>query len=318
MAEKQLNDQVTFERRNTGDDHRIEQILDGLLRLAGKDFNVHLQSSEHRDEIDAIMLSVNMLSEEMNSYTEQLEKSREQIAQNAKLASLGEMASGLSHELNNPLFLLMGFNELVGALLKENFPEAYNAVQEHLAEVDGAGQRIGKIINHMRDFSRQSKNDLELVDINEVIQSSFVLLNQQLKLKQIFIDFDLASTSIPVMVDKIKMEQVFVNLISNARDAIEQKSSAKGGNITVKSSQQNGFALIEFSDDGSGMDEETKSKVFDAFFTTKGVGKGTGLGMSVSLGILQSFHAVIECDSSPMEGTTFTIKIPVNEQQRVG
>ena len=314
MAQEQLNDKPTPPTEQTqSSDPRLEKILEALIRLAGQDFQTSLEVSHNRDEVDAISLSVNMLGEELQTFTEEIEKSREQLIQNAKLASLGEMASGLSHELNNPLFLLMGFNDLVIDILQSSYPEAYAEVQEHLEEITRGGERIRKIINHMREFSRQSRNELELVDLNEIIQRSFTLLNEQLNLKQIKTQLYLSETPLRVMVDKIKMEQVFVNLITNARDAIETKTTPTGGQITITSAMDDGFAHVTFADDGCGMDEETQNKMFDAFFTTKEIGKGTGLGMSVSFGILQSFKAIIDCDSAPGKGTVFHIQIPMAE-----
>jgi len=295
-------------------DPRIEQILNALLKIAGKDFDIDLKVSEHRDEIDAIMLSVNMLGEEMHSYTNQLEASREQVVQSAKLASLGEMASGLSHELNNPLFILTGFMTQALKVLVKNHPEAYLAVQDHVQEVQNAADRIRKIIDHMRDFSRVARNELEVLDLNVVIKSAFSFFNQQLMLKNIETQFDLSESPVWVQVDNIKMEQVFVNLLSNAKDAIEKKSPNHGGHIKIITLHEGDHALIQLKDDGCGMDSVTKSKIFDAFFTTKEVGKGTGLGLSVSYGILRSFGAEIDCESVPMEGTQFSIRIPTAQQ----
>ena len=295
-------------------DPRIEQILNALLKIAGKDFDINLKVSEHRDEIDAIMLSVNMLGEEMHSYTNQLEASREQVVQSAKLASLGEMASGLSHELNNPLFILTGFMAQALKVLVKKHPEAYLAIQEHAQEVQNAADRIRKIIDHMRDFSRVARNELEVLDVNVIIKSAFSFFNQQLLLKNIETQFDLSESPVLVQVDKIKLEQVFVNLLSNAKDAIEKKSSNQGGRIKIITLHEGDHARILLKDDGCGMDSATKSKIFDAFFTTKEVGKGTGLGLSVSYGILRSFGAEIDCESAPMEGTQFSIRIPTVQE----
>ena len=296
-------------------DDRIEQILDALMRLGGKDFDVRLPVSAARDEVDAIMLSVNMLSEEMRSYTNELENSRRQVVQAAKLASLGEMASGLCHELNNPLFILTGFLQVISGQIETEAPELHAQLEDYLTEVRAAAERIRKIIDHMRDFSRQSTHTVETAGLNRLVQGSFTLLNQQLALRQISVEMDLAPGDIAVQVDKIKFEQVLVNLIANARDAIEEGNGTEGGVIRIHTRLEGGAAVLEFKDDGCGMDEETRTKIFDAFFTTKDVGKGTGLGMSVSFGILNSFGADISCESTPGQGTTFTIRMPGKPMQ---
>ena len=315
MAEKQLKETDFTDSCQENcphlKDNRLDVILETLIQMAGQDFNARIPLSDKRDEVDAISLAVNMLGEEMRAAMAEIEKSREKVVQSAKLASLGEMASGLSHELNNPLFLLMGFNELVIDILKNDFPEAFQAVEENLSEVENSGNRIRKIINHMREFSRQSRHEKTRVELNEVVQRSFTLLQEQLMLKEIETQLHLSQIPIEVNVDKIQMEQVLVNLISNARDAIEARKEKRGGLISVTTVIDEGMARLDFQDDGCGMDADTKSKVFDAFFTTKDVGKGTGLGMSVSFGILQTFDATIECESTLGQGTTFSIQLPL-------
>ena len=296
-------------------DDRINQIIEILIQLAQKNFEARLHVSGTLDEIDSIMLAVNMLGEELKSNAEKIEQGERLVEQTSKLAFLGEMSSGLSHELNNPLFLLMGFLDLARRNLIKDHPQAYESVRTHLDEVFIGAERMRKIINQMRDFSRQSTNTLERVDLNQVIQDSFILFREHLKNKNISVQFDLSERELAIMADKIKLEQVFVNLIANARDAIELKNGEGGGKIVVASHLDKEFATIQFSDDGCGMDEETRGRLYDAFFTTKEIGKGTGLGMSVSYGILKSFNSLIYCDSTPGEGTRFTIKIPLAEIQ---
>ena len=311
MADEPLTRGAISPRGRLKSDPRIELILGALLDMAGQKFNSRLTISDQRDEIDAIMLSINMLSEELNSHEEELRKSREQLVQSAKLASLGEMASGLSHELNNPLFIVMGYLEVLEGVLASQYPEAQRAVKKHIGEVHSAANRIKKIIEHMRDFSRLSKNEIVTTDINTIVQDSFTLLNKQLELSQISVRLSLHESPLWVGVDKIKMEQVFVNLITNARDAILEKAAADGGEIAVATHREGDAVVARVSDTGIGMTEAVKSRIFDAFFTTKEVGKGTGLGLSVSFGILQSFGATIDCQSTPGQGTEFTIRIPM-------
>jgi signal transduction histidine kinase len=234
-----------------------------------------------------------------------------QLVQSAKLASLGEMAAGIAHELNNPLYVIGGFNERIVKTLSKTHPEAYLQIKEYLDDITDGTIRMKKIIGNLKDFSRKSSHTMELISISEVIEKSLALTHKQLALGNIvvvtsqFLDFGAV-----IKGDPNKLMQVFINLIMNAKDAIAARPDNSEGQILISTHLENGNIVIELQDNGVGMSVETKSKIFDAFFTTKEIGKGTGLGGSISYGIIKEHQGQIECFSTIGVGTTIKITLP--------
>ncbi len=245
---------------------------------------------------------------------EELKEKQQQIIQSAKLASLGEQASGVAHELNNPLFLVSGFAELIKHECKDEEHIKTETLTTYVDDIIENSIRMKKIIQHLREFSRQATHTLERTRINDVIEKSFTLLNQQFRLMKISIVKDLDKSNPEVNADRIKLEQVFVNLLTNCRDAIETRYKTEGGTIKIITSTKNGSVKIEIFDNGCGMSQETIDKIFQPFYTTKEVGKGTGLGGSISYGIIKEHEGDIICDSKVGEGTKFTIVLKKYEE----
>ena len=241
----------------------------------------------------------------------ELQEQQKKITQATKLASLGEMSASVAHELNNPLYIISGFNERIIKTLKRDHPLVYESVKEYFDDVLSGLGRIRLIINHLRDFARQSPHKKKILNLNEPIEKVLVLMRDQLKAKNIKIEKNLSELSINILGDAHKLEQVFVNLFANAIDAIESKNGSWGGAIKLSTSIIKDSARVEVQDDGCGMSDEVQLKVFDAFFTTKEVGKGTGLGGSISYGIIKEHDGNIECSSNEGIGSTFRISIPV-------
>src|SRR5215831_5142572 len=166
------------------------------------------------------------------------------------------------------------------------------------------------IIRHIMEFARESRPEKKPTLLNDVVKKSFILINEQLRLRKIQIDMDLCPGLVAV-IDESRLEQVFINLLSNARDAIHEAHGQAGGGIRVRSRALSSSEIeIEISDNGIGMTEETRSKIFNPFFTTKEAGKGTGLGLSISHGIVQEHGGSIDCGSERGQGTTFRIRLP--------
>jgi len=254
--------------------------------------------------------------------TESLAKEA-QFIQASKMSTLGEMAAGVAHELNQPLSTIqIGLDFFVNMVKqgKEIPPEELALASKRMAEqID----RAVRIISHLRDFGRKTDMPRQKVDINRPIEGVFTLLGQQLKLKGIKIVLELEEELPSIIGDAHRLEQVFMNLILNARDAmveerIEAGTKNSGHTLTVRSCQENGNVVVTIRDTGMGISPDREEKIFEPFFTTKEVGKGTGLGLSISYGIIKDFNGTIEVESEVGKGTLFRITFPACDEGRNG
>lgn len=225
------------------------------------------------------------------------------LMQTDKLSSLGELVSGVAHELNNPLTGIMCFSEL---MMEEEMPAG---VVAKLKRINDASHRCKKIIDNLLTFARWKMPEKTYEDINNIIKECAELRGYQLKLDNISVELNLDHGLPSTMLDESQIHQVFVNLINNASDAIKAKDG--GGWIRIGSEHRDGKIIVTFADSGAGMSEEVINRIFDPFFTTKGVGKGTGLGLSISYGIINEHGGSIYASSTPGAGTTFVVELPV-------
>jgi signal transduction histidine kinase len=181
--------------------------------------------------------------------------------------------------------------------------------------------RASGVIKHVRDFARQSELVQSKVNINAPINDVFKVLGHQLKNHEIEVELELDPEIPDIMAEHNRLEQVFINLVSNAIDAMDEKNDQHGRDgiakqLTIKSFVENNHVTVKVSDTGVGMPEEVKNKIFEPFFTTKKVGKGTGLGVSISYGIVKDYHGAIEIESEVGKGTTFTLTFPTAVEGR--
>lgn len=265
----------------------------------------------------------NLAEESLKKAYEELKLTQSQLVQSGKLASIGELASGVAHELNQPLMIIRGHSQLsLRSISKGNLdPED---IQKQFSIIERNTKRMMNIINHLRTFSRQSKSEYQRVDINQVIDDSFLMIGEQLRLRNIEIKKLLDPNLPSVYGETNQLEQVFLNLITNARDAItdkEEKNSSEKKDvnsveiITRSSTTDDGFVEILFIDSGSGILEEDMDSIFDPFYTTKEVGKGTGLGLSISYGIISEHGGKIDIADTGADGTTFRICLPIKHAE---
>jgi len=236
-------------------------------------------------------------------------KLEETLQQSEKLSSIGLLAAGVAHEVNTPLTGVSSYTQMLLGMIPETDPK-HALLQKMQRQTDRASNIVGNLLN----FSRSGNStDFDDINVNKLLDDTLQLLEPQLRKSQVVIAKDYAKTAPKVYGDGGKLQQVFTNLIMNARDAMFD-----GGTITLKTANGGQDVVIEVQDTGTGIDPENLKKVFDPFFTTKGVGNGTGLGLAVSYGIVQEHAGSIEATSEKGEGTTFKLVFPAagKRQQR--
>ncbi len=231
-----------------------------------------------------------------------------QLIHSQKMESIGTLAAGIAHEVGNPLASISALVQVAQRSTKEPL------VIEKLSLVKNQITRISKIIRDLVDFSRPSNYELKFTDINKVLIEAMEITKVGTKAKDITFEAELSEMlpNLPLIADQI--QQVFLNILLNAVDAISEKKVKNKEKISIKSSVENDFVIITFSDTGPGISDDNLNKIFEPFFTTKKEGKGTGLGLWVSYGIVKSFQGEIKVSSKLGKGTTFTIKLPIHNQ----
>ncbi len=233
-----------------------------------------------------------------------IEEQTRLIAQTEKLSSLGLLATGVAHEINNPLTnASLGIQMLKSTMMKAG---SEGDAVERLAAVERNIDRASTIAQELLHFSRRSSAGLIPVNVNDIVQSSIALV--RFRMKDIVVDMDLRETP-AIMGDPAKLEQVIINILSNALEAMPT-----GGRLAIVTMQQDATVLIKISDTGSGISVNNLSRVFDPFFTTKEIGKGTGLGLSISYGIIKQHRGSISIASDEGKGTAITIALPTKER----
>lgn len=246
-------------------------------------------------------------------------KSEEQLIQAGKMATLGEMSAGVAHELNQPLSVIKtSASFLIKKIDRQEAvdPEILRALSE---EMDEQVDRASLIINHLRQFGRKTDIRKANVQLNDCIRGTFTVLGRQLEVHGIGVELELDETLPTIKGDGNRLEQVFLNLIMNARDAMDEKEEREvqefKKSLKISSRKIGDEVVVSISDNGLGMSEPVKEKIFEPFFTTKPVGKGTGLGLSISFGIVRDYDGIIEVESEKGEGTTFTVRFPAAEEE---
>ena len=244
---------------------------------------------------------------------QELQEKQAQLLQTSKLASMGELSSGIAHELNNPLFAVAGLTEVIQRKLQRKYPDAYTEVEKSIQDILFATNRMQKIIHHMRIFSRQEKIELQEDDVHEIILDALLLIREQLRVQNIQLELQFSSLPLRINCAKNRVEQVLLNLLSNAKDSIvtkRERTEKFMGVITIQTTNENNQVVIHVTDNGIGISTEDQNKIFDPFFSTKEVGKGTGLGLSISYGIMQEHMGKISINSVLNEFTTFSLSFP--------
>jgi histidine kinase len=249
--------------------------------------------------------------------TKRLE-TEQQLIQASKMATLGEMATGVAHELNQPLSVIKTASSFFMKKIRKQEPISEEILHTMAEEVDSHVDRASKIINHMREFGRKSDLDLEDLQINHLLERTFEIFSQQLKVRGIEVEWDLMESPPMIQADTDRLEQVFINLLINARDAIMDRLESEEGEkiekrIFLRSRTEGNKLVVEVCDTGIGIPDAILGRIFEPFFTTKEVGKGTGLGLSISYGIVKDFGGSIQAVRHQPHGTCFVLSFPVNK-----
>jgi len=241
-------------------------------------------------------------------------KMDEQIVETGKLASIGELAAGIAHEINNPVAIMVEEAGWIGDLLEEEeFKKSSNLEEFNraLKQIRTQGKRCKDITYKLLSFARKTDPREQDVQLNELLDELIALSAQRAKYGNITFKTDFQETLPTVMVSQSEMQQVFLNLINNSVDAMEKR----GGVIEIKTRLEANEVVIEVKDNGPGIAKANLGRIFDPFFTTKPVGKGTGLGLSICYGIIKKYEGEIEVHSVPEVETTFRVKIPLSKDR---
>ncbi len=257
------------------------------------------------------------LMQRIKQEVKQVKEQQQLLSQKSKLESLGELSAGLAHEINQPLLgISMGLDNILLAAQEDSFSPSYitNKADVLFKDID----RIKQIIEHVRTFSRgQEKTSNERIAINDMIRNTLILANKMLYAQHIDFNVKFAENELFVTGNPYRLEQVILNLLSNARHAVDERLKDKTcksirKNISLAVNHKNDKVLIAITDNGIGIPKTNISKIFDPFFTTKNEEKGTGLGLSISYGIINEMNGTIEVNSTEKQNTTVTIKLPIS------
>ena len=252
--------------------------------------------------------------EELQITLENLKATQSPLIQSEKMASLGELTAGIAHEINNPLALV---NETAG-YVKDLFviKKQYSKDDELLENIDyilEAVERCGTITRQLLGFARKFDVKIQRVNLNEVISDVLVFHNKESEYRNISVVVDISKDLAEIETDRGKLQQVLLNLVNNAFQAVDD-----GCNLAINAAPEGRDKVsITISDNGCGMPEENLSKIFEPFFTTKERGQGTGLGLTITYGLVKKLNGNISVISKEMEGTTFIITLPIRMQEEI-
>jgi len=238
----------------------------------------------------------------------------EQLVETGKLASVGELASGIAHEINNPVAIMVEEAGWIEDLLEdEEFKDGENLSEFHraLEQIRTQGRRCKEITHKLLSFARKTDSRIQDVQLNDLIEELIALSAQRAKFANVDIKVNLQE-NLPILhVSQTELQQILLNLINNALDAMEKT----GGTLSVSNELEGDYIVVEVADDGPGIPGANLARIFDPFFTTKPVGKGTGLGLSICYGIIKKMGGDIEVRSTVDAGATFRVKIPIPKDE---
>jgi C4-dicarboxylate-specific signal transduction histidine kinase len=279
-----------------------------MLHILKDSHRSNQKLEDSRKAMIHIMGDLRETTQEMERREQELRDKQEQLVQAGKLATLGELTTGVAHELNNPL---NNIGLYVGNII-DRVHMGELETERVLADLEKAMGQVRKateIISHLRTFGRAAPVTFERVDVDEVIERALSLMQEQLRLRAIEVELDLCPDELIVLGNPIQLEQIFINLLTNARDALEEVTD-DAKLIRISSALERDRIEIVFADNGPGIPPSLAQRVFDPFFTTKDVGTGTGLGLSITYSIVKEHAGEISISQTPGGGATFRIELP--------
>lgn len=304
-----FNFSVPLKDSMSGEDE-VRQLASSFMKKDGSPVHVNVHATPARyGSVDALIVATTDISE-------MVEKDS-QLIQASKMTTLGEMSAGIAHEVNQPLNAIKMGSEFIAFMAQsgKKIPEA--GLVNVAAEISGQVDRPVTIIQRLRDFGRKSDFSKNPVRINDCVRSVLEIIGRQLTLQNIRLDLGLADGIAPVIAHNNRLEQVIFNLLTNARDAIVQRQENGGGDldhcIRITSGQYNRHVRLTVSDTGVGISETVKDRIFEAFFTTKQMGEGMGLGLSITNEIVEDYGGTIRIGSGIHGGTAFVLTFPAAE-----
>jgi C4-dicarboxylate-specific signal transduction histidine kinase len=290
-----------------GQTERLDNSRRALMHILQDSHQSNLRLENSRKAMIHIMSDLKETTEEVRRREQELREKQEQLVQAGKLATLGELTTGVAHELNNPLNNIGLFIGNAIDLIELGLAESDR--EQTLHELHSAMQQVRKateIISHLRTFGRVTSISYEPVIIENVIRGALSLMHEQLRLRQIEVRMTFPTEEVIVRGNAIQLEQVFINLLTNARDALAEASRKV---ITITCEAKEDVIELRVGDSGPGIAPGFEKRIFDPFFTTKEVGSGTGLGLSITYGILQDHQGSIAVESQT-GGALFVIQLP--------
>jgi two-component system NtrC family sensor kinase len=309
----------------------IQQLIAGTKAVSAMDLDKPIDIIHSSEELDHLARSFNMMRDrlrlamdEINQFTQKLETkvaerteelraAQQKLRQTDRLASLGQLAASVAHEINNPVSGVLNLSMLMQRIMKDDgIPqERVPEFRKYLGQVVQETSRVGRIVSDLLSFSRRSKPQRAPADLNRIVKTTLSLVSPKLKLANVTVEQDLAEDLPATRCDSSQIQQVVLNLVLNGAEASQSRAERR---LAVRTRLAAGGAAVTLSvqDNGEGVRQENLSRIFDPFFTTKPEGKGVGLGLAVSYGIVEAHGGDIAVTSKPGEGATFTVTLPLS------
>jgi C4-dicarboxylate-specific signal transduction histidine kinase len=274
-----------------------------------------------RDRLRTALGEINQFTQNLESKveerTQQLKAAQKKLVQTDRLASLGQLSASVAHEINNPVSGVLNLSMLLQRMLKDDGvpPERLEEFRKYLSQIVNETGRVGRIVSDLLAFSRRSKPQRAPADLNRIVRTTLSLVQHKMKLNNVEVESRLAEDLPQAACDPSQIQQVVLNLLLNAAEATQGRSERR---VEIVTQAAPGEVRMTVSDNGEGIPQENLAKIFDPFFTTKSEGKGVGLGLAVSYGIIQAHGGDIEVRSQTGKGSTFVVSLPLEQSAQGG